>query len=277
MQIVTSSRRWTWQKRHQLFLYIHTIITTFSLEFLLIKNGNLYHNYNFFCCKLWGIQSFRGQSGDLFDKSAVHPKWTEISDKPCLPVALNGCLERRWSVGPNTQEKLHHCKFQGIVWVSILCTYYLSIVSMISDASCSLETSSKGMTKQKSLHLFLSKHSLLACSSPPPLSAPLSCTYYFTLSLHLLTGLPLLFAGHWSCLMHMTYTWTPRICWRMHHPQEWTSIVSMEKVSILWKSKYTDSFISFGILWHTFHYDLNPLSWLFGYFRNPLPTMTTFA
>ena len=39
--------------------------------------------------------------------------------------------------------------------------------------------------KQQRLHLSLSKHSLLACSSPPPLVAPLSHMYSFTLSFRL--------------------------------------------------------------------------------------------
>ncbi len=66
---------------------------------------------------------------------------------------------------------------------------YLSKVLM----PCSLwERPPRRWPQQKSLHLSLSKHSLLAFSSPHPLVAPLSLMYSLTLSFHLPSGLPLL-------------------------------------------------------------------------------------
>ncbi len=67
-----------------------------------------------------------------------------------------------------------------------LFTIYLSIVS---DALLPLEAS----PQQNSLHLSLPRYSFFACSSSPPLPVPLSLMYSFTLSVHLPSGLPLLF------------------------------------------------------------------------------------
>ena len=72
---------------------------------------------------------------------------------------------------------------------------------IVSDTSSLRECPRRVWPQQKSLHLSLSTHSLLACWSPSSISAPLSCMYFFTLSFHLTTGLSLRLGLYFTCTL----------------------------------------------------------------------------
>ena len=111
-------------------------------------------------------------------------------------------------------QLLHYylCTSGKVIWDIMLLTVFGNCLLFPPEYIYSSDVSlPPGTSPKKILHLPLSKYSLFACCSPPPLVAHLSHMYCFTLSFHFPSGLPLVFGPILSLVpfLHIPITLHP--------------------------------------------------------------------